>query len=145
MFFKLTFFIRLLMRLAMLCFSLSTFWVLNWARRSLQILCSTYACFLSFNLPCNTMRVKLSSLPFYKWASQGLEKINDLAKKWQPVSGRGRIWNSLHVTPSEELVISYEGKADTLRGTLTISPKALKSGSKNEGLSQLLLLVKPLE
>ena len=93
-----------------------------------------YTCLLSFSLPCSTMRVELPSFPSYRWTSWGLERVNNLAEKWQ-LGRQGRIW-----TASEEFVIAYEGRADTTRGTLTISPKALGSGLKNEYLGQLLLL-----
>ena len=54
------------------------FWVLN----ELQSLCSAPCCLLSFNIPRSTVRVKLPSCPFYRWASWGLEGANDLAKRW---------------------------------------------------------------
>lgn len=47
-----------------------------------------------------------------------------------------------HVTPSEELVLRYEGRADILRDILTTSPKALGPGVKNEVLGQLLFLLR---
>lgn len=100
---------------------------------------SMHAYLLSFNLLHSTIRVKLSSFPLYRWASWGLERVNDLAGKRKPISGRGRIWTPLCVTPSEGLVIRYEGTAGTLRGILTTLLKALGSGVKNNSLSQLLL------
>lgn len=53
-----------------------------------------------------------------------MEGANDLVKKRQPVSGRGRICTQLCVTPSEELLIRFEGGTDTLRDTLATLPKA---------------------
>lgn len=53
-----------------------------------------------------------------------MEGANDLVKKRQPVSGRGRICTQLCVTPSEELLIRFEGGTDTLRDTLAPLPKA---------------------
>lgn len=79
-FFNFTFFfVRLPMRLAMLSFSILPFsecWM------SFRVCAQLHAYLLSFNIPHSTVRVKLSSCPFYRWASWGLEGANDLAKKW---------------------------------------------------------------
>lgn len=79
-FFNLTFFlVRLPMRLAMLPFSILSFsecWM------NFRACAQLHACLLSFNIPRSTVRVKLSSCPFYRWASWGLEGANDLAKRW---------------------------------------------------------------
>lgn len=97
-----------------------------------------YACLLSFNLPCSTLRMGLSLFPFYRWTSWVLERLSDLAKKWQPVSVRGRIWTPLCVTPSEELVIRYEENRH-IKGNINHRIKG--PSLKKEDLSQLLLLL----
>lgn len=97
-----------------------------------------YACLLSFNFLCSTLRMGLPLFPFYRWTSWGLERVSDLAKKWQPVHGRGRIWTPLCVTPSEELVIRYEENRH-IKGNINHLIKG--PGLKKEYLSQLLLLL----